>query len=101
MPRQTNLSLAELVSILDNANTCGGSGPDEIPDGLLVNEIGEIFWDSGPESVAAEEKLVELTRQGVGGIHLVAFRYLSDERAPRKTNAALEAINYYAARKGC
>jgi len=87
--------------MLDNAVACHKAGAGRLPDGLIVNEIGEIFWENGSDSAAAEEKLVQLAQQGTSGtpdVQWVAYRFLSDERAPRRTEAALAAIRLYEAK---
>jgi len=95
MPRQTDLSLEQLIALLAVADACGEQRQGGLSDGCLANEIGEIFWADGPDSVAAEAKLVELASTGQKGIHWVAYKYLSDDRSPRKTDAAREAILLY------
>jgi hypothetical protein len=60
-----------------------------------VNEIGQIFWSAGPDSVTAEKKLVEIANAGLAGIHWVAYKYLSDERGPERSPEAIAAVHAY------
>ena len=100
MSRRTDLSLERLLALLPGAKSCDEAGEEDgLPKGCIVNEIGQIFWSSGGDSVAAEEALVDLITNGSDPLKWVAWKYLTelDPEHPALSLQTQEAVAEYEA----
>lgn len=97
MPRQTGMSLKEIISELPTAVNCGGgqceAGPG-YPAGLLVNEVGAIFESGSEESVEAEQLLAKLLTSERKGSRWIAWRYLCETKR-EMSPATIEALRAF------
>lgn len=96
MPRQTSYSLEKLISLLPGAKGCDEATPrDGLPQGCIVNEIGEIFWANGPDSKKAETQLVVIISGVSKALSWIAWKYLIDGKVQELSPEARAAITEY------
>ena len=91
MARQTNYTLFELIRALAGTSDNGSDLLFALPTGLLVNEIGELFWEGNAD---AEKALCILLRDPRGTVRFIAWKYLTSGKLPVtvETDEALAAF---------
>ncbi len=81
MLRKTTLTLEEILKEMPGATGCCCEGFDTrkgYPTGLLVNEIGQIFWAGDGDAAKAETELARLLGDASEDVRYIAWCYLSN-----------------------